>query len=95
MMIAFDWQTVVVTLVALGAGAVVLRRLMPARKVQSKGADAPATPVSVACAHCATGQAALKPKPTARPVTRPAPRTETVPVVSVGDLRASAHQRRN
>jgi hypothetical protein len=81
----FDWQFVVVTLVALGAGAMVVRRLVPARKVKARGADAPPVPASPACAHCASAE----PKPT-----RPAPRTETVPVVSLRDLRDSAHQRR-
>ena len=88
-----DWQFVVVTLVALTAGGVVVRRLMPARKVRSRGADAPPTPVSVACAHCSTAEAATK--TAARATPRPAARTETVPVVSVRDLRASAHQRRS
>jgi hypothetical protein len=89
MLPVFDWQFVVVTMIALGAGAIVLRRLLPARKVKAKGADAPAVPApSVACSHCASADAAAKPKPT--PL-----RTATVPVVSVGDLRQSAHQRRS
>jgi hypothetical protein len=82
----FDWQFLVVTLVALGAGAIVVRRLLPARKVKARGADAPPVPASPACAHCASAE----PKPT-----RPAPRTATVPVVSLSDLRDSAHQRRS
>jgi hypothetical protein len=52
----FDWQFLIVTLIALGAGGIVLRRLLPARKVQAKGADAPAVPASAACAHCAAGE---------------------------------------
>jgi hypothetical protein len=88
-MAGFDWQFLVVTLVALGAGAMVVRRVMPARKVKARGADAPALPASPACAHCATGEAASTAS------ARSAPRTQSVPVVSVGDLRASAHQRRN
>jgi len=89
---AFDWQFVVVSLVALAAATIVVRRLMPARKVKARGADAPPAPASVACAHCATGEAAVK--AAARPG-RTAPRTETVPVVSIRDLRDSAHQRRS
>jgi hypothetical protein len=74
----FDWQFLVVTIAAAGAGSIVLRRLLPARKVR-----APALPVA-ACSHCASADA-----PSARPA-----RTETVPVVSIRDLRASAHQSR-
>jgi hypothetical protein len=87
MMPLFDWQFVVVTMVALGAASIVARRLLPARKVKAKGADAPAIPVSAACSHCASAEAPAKPKPAAA-------RTATVPVVSVGDLRQSAHQNR-
>ena len=85
MMPVFDWQFVVVTMVALGAASIVVRRLLPARKVKAKGADAPAVPVSVACSHCASAETPAKPA---------APRTATVPVVSVRDLRQSAHQQR-
>jgi hypothetical protein len=85
----FDWQFLVVTMLAAGAGGVIVRRLMPARKVKAKGADAPAMPAPAACAHCAFAEPASA-------ATRPAPaRTATVPVVSVHDLRDSAHQRRN
>jgi hypothetical protein len=84
----FDWQFVIVTLVALGAGGIVLRRVMPARKVKARGADAPAIPAPVACAHCSTAEADAK--PSARPA-----RTATIPVVSMRDLRDSAHQRRS
>jgi hypothetical protein len=83
----FDWQFVVVTLVALAAAAIVVRRLMPARKVKARGAEAPPATTSVACAHCSTAEAARK--PSARPA-----RTATIPVVSIRDLRESAHQRR-
>jgi hypothetical protein len=87
MMPVFDWQFVVVTIVALGAASIVLRRLLPARKVKAKGADAPAVPApSVACSHCASAEAPAKAKAPAR--------TATVPVVSVRDLRQSAHQQR-
>jgi hypothetical protein len=82
----FDWQFLVVTMVAAGAGSIVLRRLLPARKVRAKGADAPPA-VSVACSHCASSESSA-----AKPA-RPA-RTETVPVVSLRDLRESAHQNR-
>jgi hypothetical protein len=85
----FDWQFAVVTLFALGAAGVVVRRLLPARKVKARGADAPPTPPSVACSHCATGEVAMK------SAARATPRTETVPVVPIQDLRASAHQRRS
>jgi hypothetical protein len=52
----FDWQFLIVTLIALGAASLVLRRLLPARKVKAKGADAPAVPASPACSHCAAGE---------------------------------------
>jgi hypothetical protein len=83
----FDWQFLAVTMLAAGAGGIIVRRLMPARKVKAKGADAPAMPTPVACAHCASAESAWAP---ARPA-----RTTTVPVVSLRDLRDSAHQRRS
>ncbi len=52
----FDWQFVVVTIIALGAVGMVVRRLLPARKVKAKGADAAPVPASVACSHCAAGE---------------------------------------
>ena len=76
-----DWQFLVVTMIAVGAGSIVVRRLLPARKVRAKGADAPAPPV--ACSHCSVAETPARPA-----------RTETVPVVSIRDLRASAHQQR-
>jgi hypothetical protein len=87
----FDWQFLVVTLTALGAAAIVVRRLMPTRKVQARGGDAPPVPASPACAHCASAESAANPKQPARA----AARTETVPVVPLRDLRDSAHQRRS
>ena len=82
-----DWQHIVVTLVALAAAAVIVRRFVPARRRASAGARGPAAPV--ACNHCETG---------ARAVANAAPngstaRTQTTPVVSVDDLRASAKRR--
>ncbi len=82
----FDWQFLVVTMLAAGAGGIIVRRLMPARKVKAKGADAPAIPTPVACAHCASAESAAPARPA---------RTTTVPVVSLRDLRDSAHQRRS
>src|SRR5262249_42456299 len=82
----FDWQFVVVTILALGAGGIIVRRLMPARKVKAKGADTPPTPTPIACAHCASAESASSTQ--ARPA-----RTTTVPVVARRDLRDRAHQR--
>jgi hypothetical protein len=71
-----DWQFVIVTVVALGAAAVVVRRFVPSRR---RSSAAPAR--SAACDHCA-------------PVEPKADGTRTTPVVSVGDLRATARKRR-
>ena len=71
-----DWQTVVVTLVALGAVLVIVRRFVPAGRRPTKDAAAPVA----ACDHC-------EPATPARPS-----RTAPTPVVSVGDLRASARR---
>jgi myo-inositol-1-phosphate synthase len=68
-----DWQFVVVSIAALGALVVLVRRIVPARK---RGAGRPVAP---ACAHCAS-----HPDPSAPP--RPA-RTATTPVVLLRDLR--------
>jgi hypothetical protein len=59
----FDWQSVVVTIIALGAVGIVVRRLLPARKVKAKGADAAPVPASasVACSHCAAGESHPQP----------------------------------
>jgi hypothetical protein len=43
---SIDWQTVVVSVVALGAAGVVLRRFLPARRKAGAPASAPA------CEHC-------------------------------------------
>jgi hypothetical protein len=77
-----DWQTIVVTLVALGAAAAVARRFIPKRR----RAGAPAA--SAACDHCESGAAAIKGAPQGSTT-----RTETTPVVSLDDLRASAKRR--
>jgi hypothetical protein len=87
---ALDWQTVVVTLVALAAAIVVVRRFVPARRRSNARPGAPATPV--ACDHCETGAKAMR---TAATGNGSPARTQTTPVVSVDDLRASAKQRRN
>ena len=81
-----DWQTVVVTIVALGAALVVVRRFVPARRRSNARPGAPAMPV--ACDHCETGAKAM-----AAPNGSPA-RTQTTAVVSVSDLRASGSRRR-
>jgi hypothetical protein len=81
--VPLDWQSIVVTLVALAAAAVIVRRFVPARR-QAAGARGPAAPV--ACDHCETGAKAIgKAAPNGS-----AARTQTTPVVSVDDLRASA-----
>ena len=85
-----DWQTVVVTLVALGAAFVVVRRFVPARRRSNRRAGAPATPV--ACEHCDTGAKATGGTVAAN---GSAARTQTTPVVSVSDLRASGKRRRD
>ena len=81
-----DWQTIVVTAVALGAALMIVRRFVPARRRQNT-ARGPATPV--ACDHCETGA-----KATASAAAKGSTaRTQTTPVVSVDDLRASAKRR--
>jgi hypothetical protein len=88
----FDWQFVVVTLIAAGGLWTLVRTFVPAR--QSRGArDAggasslslPQKPT--ACAHCASNPAADESQ--RRPQHQPR-RTETVPVVALRDLRESA-----
>ncbi len=85
----FDWQTIVVTLVALAAAAVIVRRFVPARRRATDGGRGPAAPV--ACDHCETGARATAGPPAPNGSTA---RTQTTPVVSVEDLRASANRRR-
>jgi hypothetical protein len=84
-----DWQTVVVTIVALAAALVIVRRFVPARRRSSARAGATATPL--ACDHCETGAKATR---TATAGNGSTARTQTTPVVSVGDLRASSKVRR-
>ena len=84
-----DWQAVVVTIVALGAAFVVVRRFMPARRRPNARPGQPAAPL--ACDHCETGAKATR---AAAAGNGSAGRTQTTPVVSVGDLRASAKARR-
>jgi hypothetical protein len=90
----FDWQFVVVTLIAAGGLWTLVRRFIPAR--QSRGArDAhgasslplPAKPT--ACAHCASNPAADDNHQHEHQQRLPR-RTETVPVVALRDLRESA-----
>jgi hypothetical protein len=79
---ALDWQFILVTLVALTALGVLVRRLVPGRKVGGAAKSDPA------CAHCASN-AERRPDTAAR-----APRTTTTPVVSLMDLRETAHRDR-
>ena len=85
-----DWQAVVVTIVALGAALVVVRRFLPARRRSNARPGAPAAPV--ACDHCETGAKATRSAATGNGSTA---RTQTTQVVSVGDLRASSKARRS
>ena len=77
-----DWQTVIVTVIALGAAGVVVRRFLPARR--KPGAPAAA----VACEHCETGAKAVAASDVSTA------RTQTTAVVSVDDLRGSARDAR-
>jgi hypothetical protein len=86
MAMTLDWQTIVVTLVALAAAIVVVRRFVPARRRSNARPGAPATPV--ACDHCETGAEAIRSATAAG--NGAASRTQTTPVVSVDDLRRSA-----
>jgi len=83
----FDWQTVVVTIVALGAALVVVRRFVPASRRSRARPGAPATPV--ACDHCEIGAKATRAAASGNGSTR----TQTTAVVSVDDLRASSRGR--
>ena len=80
-----DWQTVVVTIVALGAALVIVRRFVPARRRSNARPGAPAVPA--ACDHCETGAQATRAATAGNGSTT---RTQTTPVVSVADLRRSA-----
>ena len=85
----FDWQSVVVTLIALAAALAIVRRFVPARRRTAAGTRGPAVPI--ACDHCETGARATAAAAAPKASTA---RTQTTPVVSVGDLRASARRRR-
>jgi hypothetical protein len=76
-----DWQFVVVTIVALGAAGIVVRRFVPVRRRRSGSPARPRGPSGAACDHCAP----------AEPTTD---RTQTTPVVSVDDLRATTRRPR-
>jgi hypothetical protein len=77
-----DWQTIVVTVVALGAAGVVLRRFLPAKRKPG------AAPAAAACEHCETGAKAVAASNASTA------RTQTTAVVSVADLRGSARESR-
>jgi len=87
----YDWQFVVVTLIAAGGLWTLVRRFVPARQsrgardAHGSGAALPQLPQKpTACAHCASN-------PAADDGHRHQPRrTETVPVVALRDLRESA-----
>jgi hypothetical protein len=76
----FDWQFIVVTLIATGALLVLVRRFMPAKTPVRGGKGDPA------CAHCTSNESNRK------ATARPAPRTTTTPVVSLQDLRDTARR---
>jgi hypothetical protein len=82
---AYDWQFVVVTLIAAGGLWTLVRRFVPAR--QSRGGSSLSLPQKpTTCAHCASNPAA---DDAHRHQHQPR-RTETVPVVALRDLRESA-----
>jgi hypothetical protein len=83
-----DWQFVVVTAIALGAALLIVRRFLPGRRRPTADRRGPAAPV--ACDHCETGTRSTT--GTAAPKGSTA-RTQTTPVVSVDDLRASVKRR--
>jgi hypothetical protein len=76
--VTLDWQTIVVTVIALGAAGVVVRRFLPAKRKPG------AAPVAAACEHCETG---------AKAVAASTARTQTTAIVSVDDLRATSRRR--
>ena len=80
-----DWQTVVVTIVALGAALVIVRRFVPARR--RSGAKPGSAAAPIACDHCETGAKATHIATAGNGSTG---RTQTTPVVRVADLRRSA-----
>ena len=81
----FDWQFVVVTVIAFAAALVIVRRFVPAKRRPAR----PGAPgaVAAACDHCEAGANAA-----ASAAHAAASRTQTTPVVSVGDLRRSARR---
>lgn len=80
----FDWQFVVVTLIAAGGLWTLVRRFVPTR--QSHGAASLSLPQKpTACANCASNPAGDGQRRQQQPR-----RTETVPVVALRDLRESA-----
>jgi hypothetical protein len=92
----FDWQFVVVTLIAAGGLWTLVRRFVPARQSRggrdAGGASSLSLPQKpTACAHCASNPAADDDQ--RRPQHQPR-RTETVPVVALRDLRESAQASR-
>jgi hypothetical protein len=87
----FDWQFVVVTLIAAGGVWTLVRRFVPARPARgardAHGASSlPLPQKPTACAHCASNPAVDDGQ---RRHQQPR-RTETVPVVALRDLRESA-----
>jgi hypothetical protein len=92
----YDWQFVVVTVIAAGGLWTLVRRFVPARQSRG-GRDAHgASPLSLpekptACAHCASNPAADDGHQHHQRQPR---RTETVPVVALRDLRESAQTSR-
>jgi hypothetical protein len=93
----FDWQFVVVTLIAAGGLWTLVRRFVPAR--QSRGASGASLSLPqkpIACAHCASNPAADDGQPHQHQPrqSRQPRRTETVPVVALRDLRESAQSGR-
>jgi hypothetical protein len=72
--VPFDWQFVVVTLVALAAAGVIVWRFVPAPRSSRSGRK-----VDSACAHCASRGDTARPPHAAR--------TETTPVVLLRQLR--------
>ena len=91
----FDWQFVVVTLIAAGGLWTLVRRFVPSRQsrdAQGAWASSLSLPQKpTACAHCASNPAA---EDGHRHQQHQPRRTETVPVVALRDLRESAQASR-
>jgi hypothetical protein len=90
----YDWQFVVVTLIAAGGLWTLVRRFVPSRQARSardpQGGFASSLSIPqkpTACAHCASNPAADDGERGHRHQPR---RTETVQVVALSDLRESA-----